>query len=149
MSMNKYINAERLKAEIERLKECAESAKKEWVNEGYTHNAFADYCIISSFERLIGFIDSLQQEQATKGYDEAYLNECIAKASKSWKGVDVDKFMDEVRGREQEQPEVDLEKALDEYYKNADFGPSEAIEYEIHKDIARHFYELGKARKEE
>lgn len=43
----------------------------------------------------------------------------------------------------QEHPDVDLEKALDEYYKNADFGPSEAIEYEIHKDIARHFYELG------
>lgn len=48
-----------------------------------------------------------------------------------------------------EQPEVDLEKALDEYYKNAGFGPSEAIEYEIHKDIARHFYELGRIRKED
>ena len=45
---------------------------------------------------------------------------------------------------QQEQPEVDLEKLLDGYYKNADFGPSEAIEYEIHKDIARHFYELGR-----
>ena len=30
----------------------------------------------------------------------AYLEEKIAKASKSWEGVDVDKFMDEIRGRE-------------------------------------------------
>lgn len=41
-----------------------------------------------------------EKEQPTMGYDEAYLNEKIAKASKSWEGVDVDKFMDEVRGRE-------------------------------------------------
>ena len=36
------------------------------------------------------------------------LDEKIAKATKSWKGVDVDKFMDEMRGRE---PDVDLEEA--------------------------------------
>ena len=50
---------------------------------------------------------------------------------------------------QQEQPEVDLLKALDDYYNKEDFGPSDAIEYETHKDIARHFYELGlNARKE-
>lgn len=48
------------------------------------------------------FLDTMsdEPEQPTRGYDEAYLNEKIAKASKSWKGVDVDKFMDEIRGRE-------------------------------------------------
>ena len=51
----------------------------------------------------------------------------------------------------QEQPEVDLlKKALDDYYNKVEFGPSDAIEYETHKEIARHFYELGlNARKEE
>ena len=49
-----------------------------------------------------------------------------------------------------EQLDVNLEEALDEYYKIVDWSPSEAIEYDTHKDIARHFYELGlNARKEE
>ncbi len=30
----------------------------------------------------------------------AYLDEKIKKASETWKGVDVDAYMDEVRGRE-------------------------------------------------
>lgn len=33
-------------------------------------------------------------------YDEVYLNELIAKASKSWEGVDVDNFLSELRGYE-------------------------------------------------
>lgn len=33
----------------------------------------------------------------TKKYDEGYLNGLIAKAKKSWEGVDVDSFMSELR----------------------------------------------------
>ena len=33
-------------------------------------------------------------------YDEAYLDGLIAKASKSWTGVDVDNFLSELRGYE-------------------------------------------------
>ena len=33
----------------------------------------------------------------TKKYDEDYLNSLIAKAEKSWEGVDVDSFMSELR----------------------------------------------------
>ena len=33
-------------------------------------------------------------------YDEAYLGDLIAKASKSWTGVDVDGFLSELRGYE-------------------------------------------------
>ena len=102
---------------------------------------------------------------AKHGYDEAYLQEKIAKASKTWEGVDADKYLDEVRGREQEQPqvadaskmeqEVDLEKEIDKgiadysFTKTIDSGgfKSTVIDY---AKIARHFYELGlKARKEE
>lgn len=56
----------------------------------------------NALDRIKSFLDTLpdEPEQPTKGYDEAYLNEKIAKASKSWEGVDVDKFMDEIRGRE-------------------------------------------------
>ena len=35
--------------------------------------------------------------QETKKYDEDYLNGLIAKAEKSWEGVDVDSFMSELR----------------------------------------------------
>ena len=51
-----------------------------------------------------------EREQPTKGFDKDYLNKKIAKASETWKGVDVDKYMDEVRGREHAQPEVYMEK---------------------------------------
>ena len=35
--------------------------------------------------------------QETKKYDETYLNSLIAKAEKSWEGVDVDSFMSDLR----------------------------------------------------
>ena len=39
-------------------------------------------------------------EQETKKYDEDYLNGLIAKAKKSWEGIDVDSFMSELRDEE-------------------------------------------------
>lgn len=115
----KYIDAEKLIAEIERLKN---------QNERRLDN-------IVPIRRK----DTMDEEQLAKielrdKVDKAYLNGVLITLS------DILSF---IASLQQEQPEVDLEKALDEYYKNADFGPSEAIEYEIHKDIARHFYELG------
>ena len=102
----KYIDADRLRKAVE---------------EKYNSNGGVDdiwgFGYDTACEQILEIIDSLQQEQPeqpTRGYDEAYLNEKIAKATKSWKGVDVDKFMDEMRGRE---PEVDLEEAAENIYK--------------------------------
>lgn len=66
---------------------------------------------------ILAWLDTLpdEPEQPTMSYDEAYLNEKIAKASKSWEGVDVDKFMDEIRGREPVSDCHDLEEAAEEY----------------------------------
>ena len=58
----------------------------------------------------------------TKKYDEDYLNGLIAKAKKSWEGVDVDSFMSELRddlsdeeNAEKEQKAVeDFRKAMEE-----------------------------------
>ena len=55
-------------------------------------------------------------------YDETYLNSLIAKAEKSWEGVDVDSFMSELRddltdkeNAEKEQKTVeDFRKAMEE-----------------------------------
>ena len=53
---------ERIRQEIERLKKYAEESKKEWINEGYTQNAFAEDCRITSFDKLLSFIDTLSEE---------------------------------------------------------------------------------------
>lgn len=55
-------NIEKIKAEIERLKKWSESSKKEWIDEGYNQNAFAEDCRIKSFDKLLTFIDSLPEE---------------------------------------------------------------------------------------
>ena len=44
-------------------------------------------------------------EKETKKYDEDYLNALIAKAKKSWEGVDVDSFMSELRDEEDTEKE--------------------------------------------
>lgn len=51
----------------------------------------------------------------TKKYDEDYLNGLIAKAKKSWEGVDVDSFMSDLRDVEKEQKVLEnLKKAMEE-----------------------------------
>lgn len=81
---------------------------------------------------LLSFLDALpdESEQPARGYDEAYLNEKIAKASKSWEGVDVDKFMDEIRGREPVTDCGELEEEAEEWAENEAYGKSDA-EFEM------------------
>lgn len=89
--------------------------------------------------RLHSFLDTLpdEPEQPTRGYDEAYLNEKIAKASKSWEGVDVDKFMDEIRGREPVSDCHDLEEEAVSYC----FDNGLNLSTMVATDFARHFAE--------
>lgn len=54
----------------------------------------------------------------TKKYDEDYLNGLIAKAKKSWEGVDVDSFMSELRDDTDKEDAEKEQKAL-ENLKNA------------------------------
>lgn len=109
-------------------------------------------------EMVLAWLDTLpnESEQPTKGYDEVYLNEKIAKASKSWEGVDVDKFMDEIRGREPVTDCNDLKKHTKEWVElmvGASFPEqdgdliSEEDYRSVIKQTARHFYELGRAAK--
>lgn len=60
-----------IRAEIERLKHYAEEAKMEWVNDGYNQNAFAEDCRISSFDKLLAFIDTLQDEPVSDDLEES------------------------------------------------------------------------------
>ena len=60
----------KLRKEIERLKKCSEFAKLEYVDEGYTQNAFAEDCRILSFNKLLSFIDSMQEEPISEDLEK-------------------------------------------------------------------------------
>ena len=142
---------DKIRAEIERRKN-KWSAASRLVKKGKDTAMYAAGKS-SAYTEFLSFLDTLpdESEQPIRGYDEAYLNEKIAKASKSWEGVDVDKFMDEIRGREPVSDCHDLEKEIKEqiyerfYDLNgiAVIGTSGYAEVKDMEDIARHFAKWG------
>lgn len=128
-------NIEKIKAEIERLENYYTSV--EWY-----------------VEALLSFIDSLPDENNPEPYnpvyDEDYLNEKIAKATKSWEGVDVDKMLADCRGYE-EKPSEELEEEVKNYFEG--YWPGTDTPEQCNTDLhftplaimrlARHFAEWG------
>ena len=57
-------------------------------------------------------------EKETKKYDEDYLNGLIAKAEKSWEGVDVDNYMKNLRDDSPDKEDAEeLQKAVERFRK--------------------------------
>lgn len=115
--MSKYIDTEKLIAEIRRI-----------VKEETPISKGSDYYhgVADTADKLLSFIDSLQQESPVSGSSEKPNN---------------------LLSEKQEQPEVDLEKEVDATMKRYLYHIT-CREEQI--SFARHFYELGlKARKEE
>lgn len=90
----------------------------------HTHGHF---CAEHEFRDVLFFISTLESEKpmnpddAMKALDEKI---ALVKQSGTWDGVDVDKYMDEVRGREPEKPMDGLEDELKDYlrrYYNCDY----------------------------
>lgn len=128
--MNEQIEA--IRNEIKRLEEIHERNLKKPMERGrigYAHG------VVACCDRILSFIDSLPEEPAPKGYDEAYLNEYIAKASKTWKGVDVEKYMDEVRGKRPKSSDT-LEEAAERQINEAlfkwSYDDEDGIEQYVH-----------------
>lgn len=105
-------------------------------------------------QRLLSFISTLESEKpinpddAMKALDEKI---ALVKQSGTWDGVDVDKYMDEVRGREPEKPMDGLEDELKDYlrrYYNCDY-PMQIEENTCSPtmphivEAARHFAQWG------
>ncbi len=93
------------------------------------------------------FIDSLESEKpinlddAMKELDEKI---ALVKERGTWDGVDVDKYMDEVRGREPEKP-MELEEEVKRYYSdNFEYISSDQPTLSILTNIARHFAQWQK-----
>lgn len=81
----------------------------------------------SAYDAILSLISTLESEKpinpddAMKALDEKI---ALVKQSGTWDGVDVDKYMDEVRGREPEKPMDGLEDELKDYlrrYYNCDY----------------------------
>lgn len=138
--MSKYIDTDKLKAELTKMQFELNAAYRKPQSDSIVRAISLEY------DDVISLVTSLQQEQPPKGYDEAYLNECIAKASKTWEGVDADKYLDEVRGREEEQPEVDFEKEMKRYQEHYILVRNKgfSLDWMDIETTARHFYELGR-----
>ena len=122
----KNIDAKLLKVETERLWDEYDGKELSERNEG----------AIEAIDRIESFIDSLQQEQScdTCTNDKG----CVTcKDGELWEG--------------EEQSYEDLEEEIKRYEANlpesATVDPFEG--YPTLKDIARHFYELGKQAKKE
>lgn len=108
---------------------------------------------------MLDFINSLPEqpveetpEPYTGVYDEAYLKEKIARATKSWEGVDLDKMLAECRGYEQ--PVEGLEEAAISYYfggylpENVDFRKDALSRKEVQFFIAGAKWQAEQTRDE-
>ena len=158
----KYIDAEKLKAEIERRKRFYERTQERLHQDDPEFST--SYAIASALKELRSFIISLQQKQPETPSGEEVMNMCN-QILIDW--VKEGKTPEEREQREQahirffelydeymqEQQEGDLEKEIEQWFDLS--GISEAWENgewstnDI-RSTARHFYELGlKAIKEE
>ena len=161
----KYIDAEKLKKEIENLK--IDFIK---FHTGIDPELVKSYLGYRSYDNVLSLIDSLQQERpslppnldetAEKYAQKEYPDE---PSCGQWGTGDYEPPVDMEYPREiakdafkagaewmarqmkQEQPEVDLEKEIDKAMKS-DLCPEEISDYDFCR-IARHFYELGKNSK--
>ena len=60
----------------------------------------------------------IDMAKETKKYDEDYLNSLIAKAEKSWEGVDVDNYMKNLRDDSPDKEDAEeLQKAVEDFRK--------------------------------
>ena len=60
----------------------------------------------------------IDMAKETKKYDEDYLNSLIAKAEKSWEGVDVDNYMKNLRDDSPDKEDAEeLQKAVERLRK--------------------------------
>lgn len=112
---------EKIRKEIERLKE----EYNEQVSARLISESIVSMGKVEALNKVLAFIESMPDENNPEPYnpvyDEDYLNEKIAKATKSWEGVDVNKMLADCRGYE-EKPSEGLEEAAKEYSESVSDG---------------------------
>ena len=139
--MGQYIDADRLRAEIEKI---YKSEIQPWLSGVSATSAIYDYVlpIIYSLKQDDTQVDKMPCSQIW-WEEQGWI---LIPPDATIKGID--SLLKQVRKKpQQEQPEVDLEKELEDYARE---NPTEdAGSYRNLMNIACHFYELGlNARKE-
>ena len=134
----------KIKAEIERL-------KNDWAS---LEDELTD-AMVTEYDYLLNFLTTLESEKpmntddAMKELDEKI---ALVKRRGTWDGVDVDKYMDEVRGREPRNDglEEDLTNEADKMFFSLGFYEGDYhqpmlddISLDQFRDIARHFAQWG------
>lgn len=132
--MSKYIDAEKLKAEIK--------AREKVHFEDYhikKSGGPADYGAANALHQLLPFIDSLQQEQPElPGIEDPGIP---GKDFIPVEWVDACKMYGKWKIVKQEQPDVDLEKEIEEYFPESDFYTG--WNYDDVVEVARDFWNKG------
>ena len=141
----KYIDSEKLIAEIKRRRDSALERQKNLEKIG--QKTVLDKMIAFNLNKILSFITSLQQEQPEPTCKSCgfYENNCpfIRNTFKPYPNGICKDYTYSVM-KEQEQTEVDFEKEIIRYQRE-DMDRDTTV-----RDVARHFYELGlNARKEE
>ena len=144
----KYIDAEKLIAEIESI-----------INSDHPieYKSMEKQAYNSALNDAINFIDSLRQEQPEVQNGKFVFPKYLYARTKDNKTIDMSyapqnmTAVEYIRNDFAEQPEVNLEKEIDDYYYeniNSIIGTNDTKK--VVEDTASHFYELGlKARKED
>ena len=124
----------KIRAEIERRLEC--------ITTGLDYTAEIELNGILSFLSTLESEKPMNPDDAMKKLDEKI---ALVKQSGTWDGVDVDKYMDEIRGREPEKP-MDLEEEISRTYHDGSVTDTSDLDHVSYENIARHFAEWGYLR---
>lgn len=144
---------EKVRAEIERKLEIAKFQEEKTAEENNYEAHLQWNQEVAVCNELLRFIDTLPEQPSGEEKfcnlldamgDCGFSQDNILLLKSIWKGA----YVTDKKGVP-EQLEADLEKELDLFYKNEDYGPSEAIEYHVHKSIAAYFYNLGRNQRKE
>ena len=139
----KYIDAEKLIAEIQKLR------SETCISESDDYYEYAK-------SEIIDIINSLQQEQSIrKSHNESWIEETKKELQHEEELLDMrletlKRIRDKKNQFQQEQPEMELEKEIAQTYRDGSVADTSNMDHIDYENIARHFYELGlNARKEE
>lgn len=135
---------EQIKAEIERRIELHDSLASNAESEMIAN---LEIGAAQALDDLLSFLSTLESEKpmnpddAMKELDEKI---ALVKQRGTWDGVDVDKYMDEVRGREPKKPMEGLDEEIDRLWESfADEMEGPHNLFDIYARLARHFAEWG------
>lgn len=135
----------KIKAEVERLQDIYADAAQMYPTDEERFSYAA--CAVEFGDAVYSFLSTLESEKPMNPADAMKeLDEKIAlvKRKGTWDGVDVDKYMDEVRGREPEKP-IDLVEEVKRYYSdNFEYISSDQPTLSILTNVARHFAQWQK-----